>query len=420
MRLFEDFGGDVIHRIPAYNIIGSYGLTFIEIFLILFFVKSMFENKDGRLIQKSNYFIILLLIIFNLLMSFIYGIDFQSFISHARLLLYFTLFYSVPRLIRPNEFVFFYKTFIIFTFIVITNQMFSATLGFHIGDFIIGTQWVERLFYNVEYIRAYDSVFAQFIVFVFGFSLYNMEKPPINKNFILLMIILSTLSILMTGTRGWILAFVFTIALYIMLYARQKPKLIITGTIILLFLTFLITQVPELDFLIQSGFDRTETVLYILSGDYSAGGTLIRVTDRLPRLIEGIAQNPLLGWGFSNTFAYYRDEHIGWASQVLQVGFFGLIAFTAFWIKFWNHNKYVGSKLLSTNNYKNSILTLNLGLICLLIIHTTSRTMFNLTMNSSMLTLVIMYFIFSDLWLRGAIDEEKSLISKNTSAKIAC
>jgi len=100
------------------------------------------------------------------------------------------------------------------------------------------------------------------------------------------------------------------------------------------------------------------------------------LTVRLPRVVKGIKQNPILGSGFSNTFDYYRDGHMGWANQILQMGMVGLLLFIIFWISFWKYNVNLSKRLSMQNPFKNSIATLNTGLLCLLVINSTSRTMF--------------------------------------------
>ncbi len=411
MRLFEDYGGLVIHRIPQYDIIGKYGPNFNEIFLIFLLIKAIVKGRKNRLLLNNNYLILLILIIFLYIISFFYGFTGVTLISYSRGLLYFTLFYSVPRLLRNEDIIFTFKVFSVFTILTFANQILSATIGFNIADKIAGKTWVESFFEESKYIRAYDSVLAQFFTFNFGLVMYSMRKPMIKKNYLFFIIIISYLSIFMTGSRGWIISFSIVLIFYILLVERKKSKVIANSTLFLVLFLFFISYIPSLQVLFHSNIERISTMEELAKGDITAGGTMVRLSERLPRLLEGTKQNPILGWGFSDTFDYYRDGHVGWVNQILQMGIIGLLLFITFWFSFCKFNLNLSKKLAPQNPFKVSLKTINLGLLSLLIIHSTSRTMFNISMIPSILILTIFYFIFSDMWAKMAIHANKYILN---------
>lgn len=210
----------------------------------------------------------------------------------------------------------------------------------------------------------------------------------------------------MTGTRGYILAFSVVIIYYILFIEKQMMRSLISVIISVMLIISIVSFIPKLNNLLRSNVDRVSTLKSLAEGDLTAGRTLSRLSVRLPRLLKGIKQNPILGWGFSNTFDHYRDGHVGWANQILQMGIVGLLLFIMFWFSFWNYNANLSKRLSLKNPFKKSVAALNIGLLCLLVIHSTSRTMFNISMNHSMLVLVILYFLLSDLWAKLAIEEE--------------
>lgn len=411
-RLFEDYGGQTLHRIPNYDIIGSYSIGFNDFFLILFFFKAMIKGTKNKLVLQKQYLIILGLIILLYILSFVYGFSGKTLITNTRWLLYFSLFYSVPRLIKNDSVIFIFRIFIIFTLLTIINQILTATIGFNIADTIAGTELTDKQFVGVRYVRAYDSVLVQFFTFIFGLVMYRMRKPIIKKNHLLLIIVISYLSIFMTGTRGWILAFSCVVTYFFLFIETQKSKFFVLFIITIMLVVSIASFIPQLQFLLRSNIDRIQTLESLAKGDVTAGGSLQRLSIRLPRLIEGIKQNPILGWGFSDTYDYYADTHVGWASQILQMGIVGLIIFMNFWINFWKYNKRLAQKLSLKNPFKQTVITLNIGLLCLLIIHSTSRSMFNFGMNRAMLVLVIMYFILSDMWVKIALEAENGYIQR--------
>jgi len=151
---------------------------------------------------NNNYLILLYLIVFLYCLSFAYGFKVTILISYSRSLLYFTLFYSVPRLIKNEDIIFIFKVFILFTLLSFSNQLLTATIGFNLADKIAGTHWLERFFLDAEFKRAYDSTLPQFFTFIFGLVLYSMKKSLIKKNYLLFIIVISYLSIFLTGTPG--------------------------------------------------------------------------------------------------------------------------------------------------------------------------------------------------------------------------
>ena len=420
MRLFEDYGGQVIHRIPQFDFIGKYGLTFNELFLIIFAVKAKIKGKKNALLLKKEYTLLLIFVIYLWLLSFIYGFDSINLISDLRKMLYLTLFYSIPRLYDKRNILFTVKIFFIVLLLTIANQITSATISFNIADEIAGKHWIDRLLNpDLEYIRAYEPVFLQFFIFLFGLLFYTMPKPPIKKKYAILFIFLSTISIIMTGTRGWILAFSICLFYYFFFIEKQKLRWVMTGITAILVLGFVLYFVQPLSILLKSNVQRFATLESMARGDMTAEGTLQRITVRLPRVMEGVRQNPVLGWGFSKTFYQYSDGHVGWANQILQMGLIGLSVFIIFWIRFWKFNQNLYHYMHYNNIYKKSILVFNIGLLCLLIIHSTAFSFFNFNIYHKHFTLVILFFLFADMWAKAAIEAEKGLDDKtvNYSAK---
>lgn len=406
MRLFEDYEGDIVHRIPQYDLFGSYGLIFYEILLIVLFFKAIFKGEKNKLLLANHYNRFLVLIILLLIFSFMYGIETSSFISYSRKFLFFTLFYTFPRLIKKEDFIFLFKIFSIFTILTFMNQLLSATIGFNIADRIAGKGWVEHFFEGTEYKRAYDSVLAQFITFIFGLVLYSMKRPFFNKNLLIFIISISYLSIFITGTRGWMIAFSVALIYYFIFIDNKKIKTFVALILCAMILSAALIFSPGMKTLIQSNVQRLSTMQEFAYGDITAGGTDVRLTERLPIVVDGIKQHPILGWGFSKDFAKYNDSHVGFAAQIAQSGFIGLIILVLFLIAFWRKNKNINESISKKSPFKNSILALNAGIISLIIIHFSSTQIFGFSLHPMIFILVISFFLLSDLWQKWALAEE--------------
>ena len=62
----------------------------------------------------------------------------------------------------------------------------------------------------------------------------------------------------------------------------------------------------------------------------TAEGTLIRITQRAPRVWNKYIESPIFGFGFSETGFSYNDGHVGNYTLLLQGGLAGMIIFIFF------------------------------------------------------------------------------------------
>ncbi len=411
LNFFREGRGDVIHRLPEFDIIGSAGLSVSEIIIIILFIKAFQYGKKYKYSLENQYKLILIWIIVLWILSFtLYGIRSDQIIYYGRQMLYFTLFFSVPRLISAQSIVFMFKIFVIFTVLQFFNQLMSLTTGFYLYDFITGKNLSAHVVSSKEFYRASsEMVNHQFFVLVFSLFFYTMKEKLFQDKYLIIFIAFSFLSLYITGTRGWILSFSLALIYFLVFVTRKKADLIRSGLIIFSLLIIIISVHPQLYKIFISPFQRTKTITKIAQGDLTAGGTLQRLTVRLPGLIEGIKKNPIVGWGFSSTYQRFSDGHVGWANQVLQMGIIGLLLFIFLWFNFWKMNKDLSINLSENNIYRRSLNTLNIGLLIYLGIHSTSGSSFNFTMNHNALIRVVLFFIFAELLVNEALEYEKEV-----------
>jgi len=411
-RLFLDYSGEALYRIPQYDLMGIYGLTFTELLLIVLFIKGIFKGKKNKLILINYYYVFVILIIFLIVLSFAYGITTRNVIQYFRKFLVFTLFYTFPRLVKNKDFINMFKIFFIFSILSLIDQILAVTVNFSLADTVTRTHSLETLFIKSEFLRVSASGIGIFFTFIFGLVLYSMKRPFFNKRFLICIIAISYISIFMTGSRGWIIAFSVALIYYFIFIVKRKIRTFTSLIFIVLILSSILIFLPSVQKLLQSNVQRLVTIQQLAQGDLTAGGTLSRLNTRFLGVFDGVKQNPILGWGFSSTYEKYSDFHVGYLNQILQSGLIGLVIFIIFLFKFWNTNKFINAKILNNSPFKNSILALNLGIVTLVIIHFTSTEIFSFSLVDGIAVTVFIFFLLSDLWLKWALAENQSIKNK--------
>ena len=173
---------------------------------------------------------------------------------------------------------------------------------------------------------------------------------------------------------------------------------------LILFLSYLF--IPRFAYSVDNAWRRVSTIEYLIEGDVTAGGTLQRIDKRLPKVLEGFKQNPIFGWGFSETCVKYYDQHVGNFNLLMQVGIVGGILFFYFWIKYFFMIFAVKKYSSSNNPLKSSILVLSLGFLGMLILHLTTFQFFGYYVNAPRIIFTIILISFSDFFVKAALKEE--------------
>jgi hypothetical protein len=122
---------------------------------------------------------------------------------------------------------------------------------------------------------------------------------------------------------------------------------------------------------VSLSFDRVTTLAGLAEGDLTAEGSLTRLTSRNAPVMDSWRRNPIIGWGFSKHS--YSDGHVG-NQNILQVsGIIGLTIIFLAWITFFTTN--FGHRR-AMGNRGNVFVSLNLMMVALVIIHSSSTQMF--------------------------------------------
>ncbi len=150
-------------------------------------------------------------------------------------------------------------------------------------------------------------------------------------------------------------------------------------------------SIPKINKQINNAFERVLTLEAIVEGDATAGGTLTRLTERGPRVMNKFYESPVFGFGFSNEFYEYWDGHVGNQTLLLNGGVVGYLLYIVFLFKMISF--YYSNYKINKNN--NLFLLIAL-ILCLVIIHSSSRIIFLYSLGVKTALALSFMFYFSD------------------------
>lgn len=385
-------------RLPVYNLAGI-RLPFVDLFIATIFIKSLFSKIKFSSVIKP-WFLLLLVYLFSLyLLSIIFGMSFDQHIITVRSLLPLTLIYSFPRLINKNNEEF-YKLFVLLStaiLLVVVAQLIKLTTGFSVSSLITGVEEVSV--FDYEYIRVLMSPFLNLIVFVL--ALFYFAKSKHGNQYVLIVLLLCLFSIFISATRGWIIAYSLVLFLFFLYQLKSVFKLIRIGIFSsLLFL--LLMQIPNVDVAIESATKRTQTLYALAEGDITAGGTLKRLDQRGPRVMNKVYESPVVGFGFSSDYWEYADEHVGHQNLLLQVGIAGTILFYLM-MAFFIHKVVVYKQQLRISSERHAVNIFIISILCVIIIHSTSTQFIGYILMVAQIEKMLffsIFFTYADFYLK--------------------
>ena len=333
------------------TITSTVGIAFTYIFILVAFIKYkvFFPSKNSLQeykVAKPIFYYILFLI----LLSFIIGVDLRSLAFIFYVLCSCLFFYLIPYILNNRATVYkfisllFFSTILLFIWqihdIVFSKKIFQY--------FLVGSDELLRQFgargNDFELNRVYYSASVSTLaLFVSLFLLLKKEINHFSRNYLLLIAVVSFLSMFLTATRGYILMYLFCLLAFMFLSRASS----ISFTFIVVFLIMIITFLfPIFSDQLSQVYDRLFTLRSIYEGDLTAGGTLTRVTERAPKVMEQYLKSPIFGLGYSKIGTIFNDDHVGNHTLLLQGGVVGFVL--------WIFSFFASIKSISTRALKSS------------------------------------------------------------------
>jgi len=359
----------IYQRIPVYGL-GPIRLPFYDLIVLMFLVKALPKKSEKSIYTLPLMFVgayILCLYIYSML----YGMTLDNHLQSIRALFQFTLIYSLHKILKDQYDLYKLYSFLFSAvFVIMIVTAIEIFTGFKLGS-ISGVTY--RFGVETENMRIFNSPFLLLLCFIMSlYMLYNKCNKYFSRQLLISISFLCYVLIFLTGTRGWFLSFSIMFLLSILVYRDQTRRIVFYVVPIIAVLVISINIYPKVSVVFEQVWDRIATLKLLAEGDLTAGGTVSRVTERMPRLLTKVRENPITGFGFSKDFYINSDNHVGPLQQLLQMGIIGLGLYIFLFVFIHKKNRYLASITKDNGYYMFSI-----GLIGLLIIHFTSTSLFN-------------------------------------------
>ncbi|MDY0279178.1 MAG: hypothetical protein RBR35_01295 [Salinivirgaceae bacterium] len=338
-----------------------------QILVVLLIVAKVLSKSSMPHVFYRNIFIMLLFLL--IMIRVTTDFDIKAILKHNTSFL--LLIFLPALLMQIDEIEKFIKLICVGLLIVFIGQWFHIFTGESIAGTLFGAgrvAYYKMIESNTEgLVRSVEGIGISFMALV-GSAFLIALKPKVRYNYI--MLVISFISIWITATRGWIIASV--IILIPMLFTLRKSQ-IVNITVVVVITVLLISQIDILNRQFYLALDRLETVESIATGDKSAGGTLLRLTDRHVPVWNKFLESPIFGWGYSKEYAKVADGHVGNQNLLLNVGIFGYTLFLILIFTYIFAMVKVGGSSSKMRLVSNILIA---AIIAVFLIHSTSRQMF--------------------------------------------
>jgi hypothetical protein len=404
------------------------GLPAIEVvqFYILLTILKAWKRKDAPpLFFSLQIRVIFIYIIFLVIQGQVIGLSNSLNVQFriVRYILPLLLFYSIPKLITTEKQFKEILTYLFpIAFVVLATQLFSISMGMAPAQFL-GFGSGDNEIFEVSEDRTYRGFynFCIVIITLFGALYFLATKNHNFKPLYLSAVVLANfLSAFLSATRGWILGFSLIIILYFVLVGSFKLKQFVTTAIALSVLIFAMTLIPSVQVQVNNAFNRLLTLESMADGDMTAGGTLLRINERGPRVMKKWRESPITGFGFSDDFFRFSDIHVANQNILLHSGIIGAMLMAWFFITF-NGLLFLRSRKLHPKNpLKRPLLVFNIVFLGWFLIHSSSGQHFTYYQGTNPGIMQALFFGFGSIMYYKTFEKEKEKSSpdkKNQDTK---
>lgn len=376
---FQETSSDVARRLPLISIVPKASLSVMDLFLILSLIKAYVKGKRIKIkdvlgVKYIFYFAIVLSVV-----TMFHGISLKTFIGQPlRGLFFYTIFFSFPSLVYKRKdvakFLYMFLPFVFF-------EVFSQGYLLYTGDFLQNSLFPEMnlVVYRdklmEESIRSLAPGYSIVVMsFIFCFVLYDSIDRMTSKVYLIVVMLLGTLSMFLSATRQSIIMFALMFILYVIFVLKNKRSFMVQFSIIMvvIFFVFDYFNILDLNFTLSAVFDRLIGAIQIKNGTFEAEDTLdYRLSYRLPLLWSYIKQSIILGYGYSDDYFRYYDGHIGGIMvALLQAGITGLIFYALYVVRIYKVTIFYIKKYSDKNTVTNSLKSLLVGMSGFVLLNT--------------------------------------------------
>jgi hypothetical protein len=425
-RLFMGAGTtDAIQRIPIYSFGPGFSFAFQDLFIIVMVIKFFLSKRELHFIFKNQFIYLYLFASIVFIYSLAFGMSFVNITRTVRLLLPWSLIMIVPFYVNSRAILNRVCLFIFpIVFLALASQLYTFITGRYWVNTLMGIEQTSLMLEGAMVaVRSYSAGYISFFALIIALFHFFSRQEKYNNNYLMAIIFTGILSIVLTATRGWILAILILMAGVLLIFANSvRIKSLFYMILAMGILTFItLNYFPLLEKQIQFSFQRVLTLESLAEGDITAGGTLGRLDQRAPRVMSKFWESPVIGWGFSDEYHRFADGHIGHHNILLNVGIFGYLAFLLFYFNLIG-KIYTISNLNSVRKiYGNATFILILGLIAVFVIHSTSTQFWGFIMHFSQTAKILFFaFLFASvniIFYSAEAEQQRQSITKHNPKK---
>jgi len=376
---FQETASDVVRRLPLISIVPKASLSVMDLFLILSLIKAYVKGKRIKIrdvlgIKYIFYFAIILSVV-----TLFHGISLKTFIGQPlRGLFFYTIFFSFPSLVyKRKDIAKFFYLFFPFVFLEVFSQGFLLYTGEYMQNSLFPdiSLYVFRDKLMEESIRSLAPGYSIVVLsFIFSLVLYDSVDRMSSKVYLIIIMLLGSLSMFISATRQSILMFALMFVLYVIFVSKNKGGFLVQFSIIMvvMFLVFDFFNLLNLNFTLTAVFNRLTGAIQIQNGSLEAEDTLdYRLSYRLPLLWNYIKQSIIFGYGYSDNYFKYYDGHIGGIMvAMLQAGIAGLIFYTLYVVRIYKVTIFYVKKFGDKNTVTNPLKSLLVGMSGFVLLNT--------------------------------------------------
>ncbi|MGA2408311.1 MAG: hypothetical protein ABSF81_16390 [Bacteroidales bacterium] len=398
-------------RIPLYHIGPGISISFQDLFLFVYILKAIFSRKYFSFVFKKEFTMFYLVGVVLFLYSILLGMSAEIYLHLIRAVLPWAWVMIVPCFIDSQEQMIKVSRLLFpFVFLALASQIYTYITGSYWDKLLRGVEsGFVKVTENGEASRSASAVYITFFIFVQSFFFFLWKNRIFSKYYLATIIFTALLTIFLTATRGWIIAFFF-IGMGAVLFLsgnrifKQTVRIVTIALLILLALQY---YFPIVKRQIKLSYERVSTLETLAEGDITAGGTVSRISERGPRVMSKVWESPLIGWGFSTDYYQFADGHVGNQTIMLNVGILGYLYLTGLLFYFCYKIWVLSKKSYFNLKYGTASRIYLLGLLAVFIIHSSSSQFWGYDMGYDPLQKTIFFsFLFSAISIIFQMDNE--------------
>lgn len=379
-HLFSAGNREETQQLPLFSFGVGISFTVFEIAMFIMLFKAYTSKRHLFNWFKKDFQVLFVVIIFYLIITLMFGVSGRNLLLTLRGLLSWSWVFVIPMLLRNSEDV---RKLCQLLFPVVILALLSMIYSYITGQYldeVLRNQEASNVTRQIEensqiVSRAESSVFLILICYMMSFYYLLNSKNEFPKIYINLILFTCYFAILLTATRGWIIAFSFIGILVLITQSAKLTFFKVIGFVLIALLSFqvLILVFPVVSTQFSLSLGRLNTMELFLEGDVTAGGTVSRLDERGPRVLKKFVESPISGFGFSDDFRNNFDEHVGNHSMLLSYGILGYLLIMGYFIKWIRFTFNAAAKLNKLGNVNASTYKIfSFFLIGALIIHSSS------------------------------------------------